>query len=150
MDETQKNLELLKIFSESYRDKHHHYWNIYFKFFLAISLVCSVYVFNEKNVCVYLYRNRLLTFGVFALIVLLLGVMSTVIMLAENKVLHNLQKDYNDLCDKFKMGGEGENLNGKGDRSGKKIPIGQTMAVSLMVLAVGCVACMVICTFVID
>lgn len=94
MHPTEKSMELIKICSAEYMDKHHHYWSIYFRFLLGIAFVMSIYLFGERNISVYIQASRLVTTLIFALIILLLGCVCFFILCRERVLLSKMMERY--------------------------------------------------------
>lgn len=143
MECTEKNLELIKICSTEYMDKHRHYWNIYFKFLLGIAFVTSLYVFGEKNIGIYIQAGKTETAVIFSAIILILGVSSFLVMCREHRALLLIAGRYKKLYKKIDVepypSDELKFLSKIEKIPSELFSIASILSISLLALTIGCI-----------
>ncbi len=91
---TSKQLELAKILSNEYMDKHHHYWNIYFKFLFSLIAILGLIIVGERPLVYFFQCNKALTTIICSLIVFSIGLCSSCIMIQEGVALNSIRQNY--------------------------------------------------------
>ena len=101
MNQCNNDIEILKIYSDEYKDKHHHFWNVYFRFIYANIALLGIYLLNANFGTQYIKSNRLLTLGIFLLLCLVLLLTSFSVLSLEHRALLQLGQKYTILLDQI-------------------------------------------------
>lgn len=153
MSETEKYLKLIEIASAEYMDKHHHFWNIYWRFLTGLAFTMGLYVFGEKNLDSYIQTSRIVTTVVFCIIILLMGVVSFRVLIREHTYLLQISKRSKNLYAKLGVEPFPEielYQHSKLEKFYKKdFSIASTLAISILVVLFLCFVLIILSSFVI-
>lgn len=147
---TEEYIKLIEISTTEYMDKHHHYWNIYWKFLVGLAFIMSLYVFGEKNISLYIQINRRVTAAIFILIIALIGLASFTVLSREHIHLLEIQERCDVLYAQIhvtRTPGNDQSPLLKIERFlGSKISIASILSVSIVAIAVLSIALIVVST----
>ena len=152
MDRNQINLELAKLFSNEYGEKHKHYWQIYFRFLYAQMLILGIFVFggndNSYSIRNFVIQNKLLISIIFSFIIIFLGLFSSIILLKETTVLYKLGGRYVTMLKELGYPKELADISTDKLRwEKKKTPIRTLMVISNIAVSVLSVVIIMLLTF---
>lgn len=151
MNRCNNAIEILKIYSDEYKDKHHHFWNIYFRFIYADITLVGIYLLNDSFGMQYIKSNRLLTLCIFLLLYLVLLLTSFSVLSLEHRALLQLGQRYTVLLDQLGYQRLPEAINVKllpfERLLWKKLNISSTMILSVVALPILSMLLIIVRTF---
>lgn len=98
IDNKLKEMEVLKIYSTEYIDKHNHFWNVYFKYMYALILILGLLLFDDDFTRI---TDSLWGSVLFLILYLSFNYISFLVLRKESIVIKMFGKRYDAMCTKL-------------------------------------------------